>query len=66
MTGIFPEEWNCSKVVPVFKQGDHTDLEKNPTYLNAIRTILLYINDLPNDLSLTGTHIPECMPMTPT
>ena len=26
-TGIFPEEWKCSKVVPVFKQGDRTDLD---------------------------------------
>ena len=25
--GIFPEEWKCSKVVPVFKQGDRTDLD---------------------------------------
>ena len=26
-TGIFPEEWKCSKVVPVLKQGDRTDLD---------------------------------------
>ena len=27
MTGIFPEEWKSSKVIPVFKQGDRTDLD---------------------------------------
>ena len=21
-TGIFPEEWECSKFIPLFKQGD--------------------------------------------
>ena len=26
-TGIYPEEWKCSKVVPVFKQGDGADLD---------------------------------------
>ena len=26
-TGIYPEEWKCSKVVPVFKQGDRADLD---------------------------------------
>ena len=26
-TGIFPEKWKCSKVVPVFKQGDRTNLD---------------------------------------
>ena len=26
-TGIFPEEWKGPKVVPVFKQGDRTDLD---------------------------------------
>ena len=25
-TGIFPEEWKCSKVVPLFKEGDRKDL----------------------------------------
>ena len=27
VTGIYPEEWKCSKVVPVFKQGDRADLD---------------------------------------
>ena len=26
-TDIYPEEWKCSKVVPVFKQGDRADLD---------------------------------------
>ena len=26
-TGIYPEEWNCSREVPVFKQGDRADFE---------------------------------------
>ena len=26
-TGIYPEEWECSKVVPVFKQGDRADID---------------------------------------
>ena len=26
-TGIYPEEWKCSKLVPVFKQGDRADLD---------------------------------------
>ena len=25
-TGIFPEEWKCAKVLPLFKQGDHWEL----------------------------------------
>ena len=24
-TGIFPEEWRCSKVIPLFKQGERSD-----------------------------------------
>ena len=24
--GIFPEEWKCSKVIPLFKQGESSDL----------------------------------------
>ena len=26
MTGIFPEEWKCSKVVPLYKQGELADI----------------------------------------
>ena len=26
-TGIYPEEWKCSKEVPVFIMGDHADLD---------------------------------------
>ena len=26
-TGIYPEEWKCSKVVRVFEQGDGADLD---------------------------------------
>lgn len=25
-TGIFPDEWKCSKVIPLFKQGERSDL----------------------------------------
>ena len=25
-SGIFPEEWKCSKVIPLFKQGERSDL----------------------------------------
>ena len=25
-TGIFPDEWKCSKVIPIFKQGERRDL----------------------------------------
>ena len=26
VSGIFPEEWKCSKVIPLFKQGERSDL----------------------------------------
>ena len=26
ISGIFPEEWKCSKVIPLFKQGERSDL----------------------------------------
>ena len=29
-TGIFPEKWKCSKVVPLFKQGKRNDLNNYP------------------------------------
>ena len=29
-TGIFREEWKCSKVVPLFKEGDRKDLNYRP------------------------------------
>ena len=25
-SGVFPQEWKCAKVIPLFKQGDHSDL----------------------------------------
>jgi hypothetical protein len=25
-TGIFPEDWKISKIIPLFKQGDRSDL----------------------------------------
>lgn len=25
-SGVFPEEWRCSKVIPLFKQGERSDL----------------------------------------
>ena len=26
ITGVFPEEWKCSKVIPLFKQGERADI----------------------------------------
>ena len=26
VTGVFPEEWKCSKVIPLFKQGERADM----------------------------------------
>ena len=26
ITGVFPEEWKCSKVIPLFKQGERADM----------------------------------------
>ena len=25
-SGVFPQEWKCAKVIPLFKQGDHFDM----------------------------------------
>ena len=25
-SGTFPEEWKCAKVIPLFKEGNHSDL----------------------------------------
>ena len=25
-SGIFPQEWKCAKVIPLFKEGNHSDL----------------------------------------
>ncbi|XP_066017879.1 uncharacterized protein [Pocillopora verrucosa] len=25
-SGVFPQEWKCAKVIPLFKEGDHSDL----------------------------------------
>ena len=25
-SGIFPQEWKCQKVIPLFKEGNHSDL----------------------------------------
>ena len=30
-TGIFPEEWRCSKVIPLFKQGERFDFNHMTT-----------------------------------
>ena len=26
MSGIFPDDWKCARVIPLFKQGDSSDL----------------------------------------
>ena len=29
-TGIFPDDWKCAKVIPLFKQGSSSDITGNP------------------------------------
>ena len=39
-TNIFPEEWKCSKVVPVLKQGDRTDLDNyRPISISSCKSL---------------------------
>ena len=26
ITGVFPDEWKCSKVIPLYKQGERADM----------------------------------------
>ena len=33
-TGIFPEEWRCSKVIPLFKKGERSDFNHITTVLS--------------------------------
>ena len=28
-SGVFPQEWKCAKVIPLFKQGDHSDMNNH-------------------------------------
>ena len=29
-SGIFPQEWKCAKVIPLFKEGNHSDFNYRP------------------------------------
>ena len=38
-TGIFPEEWKCSKVIPLLKQGQRSDFKNNYRPISIIPVV---------------------------
>ena len=44
-TGVFQEEWECSKIIPLFKQGERADMN-NYCPISIIPLLLKYLDGL--------------------